>query len=144
MKSRIMETVLRTLRILQIAMLVSIALYVWIGERVAENVVRANPVFYYAITFVSISVVGVIFVVRRVLLSRFEAQLSTRPNDNALLGRWRAGYIVLYALCESIALFGFVLRVLGFPLARIWVFYLSGFALTLVFGPRQPKAEPGS
>lgn len=139
-----METALRTIRILQIAMLISIALYVWIGERVAENVARANPAFYYAVSLVSISVVGVIFVVRRVMLSRFEAQLSIQPNDNALLTRWRAGYIVIYALCESVALFGFVLRFLGFPLARIWIFYLSGFALMLMFGPRQPKAELGS
>ncbi len=139
-----METVLRTLRILQIAMLVSIVLYVWIGERVAQNVVRANPVFYYAVTFVAISVVGVIFVVRRALLSRFEAELSVQPDDNALLARWRGGYIVIYALCESVSLFGFVLRFLGFPLARIWVFYLSGFALMLLFRPRQPKAELGS
>ena len=139
-----METVLRTLRILQIAMLISIALYVWIGERVAENVLRANPVFYYAVTFISISVVGAIFVVRRVLLSRFEAQLSAQPEDSALLARWRGGYIVIYALCEAVALFGFVLRFLGFPLARIWVFYLSGFALMLLFGPRRPKAEFGS
>ena len=144
MKIQTMETVLRTIRILQISLLTSIALYVWIGERVADNVPRANPAFYYAVTFVSISVVGVIFVIRRVLLSRFEAQLSVQPNDNVLLARWRAGYIVIYALCESIALFGFVLRFLGFPLARIWVFYLSGFALMLSFGPRQPKTEFGS
>ena len=65
-----MEAVLRTLRILQIAMLTSIALYVWIGERIADNVPRGNPAIYYAVCFVSISVAGMIFVLRRVLVSK--------------------------------------------------------------------------
>lgn len=118
-------------------------MYVFVGERVGGKL-PPNLATYYVASFVSIGVVGAILVLRRTLLANFEAQLCAKPEDAGLLARWRAGYIVMYALCESLAVFGLVLRVLGFQLSQIWTFYLSSFGLMLFFGPRQPKAEIGS
>ena len=100
---------------------------------------RPNPPLFYAISFVSISVIGVIFLVRRTFLAHAESELIANPENAAILGRWRAGYIAIYALCESLALFGLVLRLAGFHLSQTWTFYLASFALMLLFGPRQPK-----
>lgn len=44
----------------------------------------------------------------------------------------------LMLLSESIALFGLILRILGFTLSEVMSFYLAGLALMLVFGPRRP------
>jgi len=132
-----MATVLRTVRMIQIALLASVVMYVWVGERVSRNL-PSNLTLYYAVSLAAITVIGVILVVRRTLLAHSEAQLRVKPEDSELLGRWRAGYIVIYALCESLALFGLVLRVLGFPLSQTWAFYLSSFGLMLLFGPRRP------
>lgn len=138
-----MGMAIRNIRLLQIALLASIVMYVMVGERVAGRLPPNLPL-YYAISFISISLIGAIFVVRRTFLTHSEAQLRANPENPALLARWRSGYIVIYVLCESLALFGLVLRMTGFQLSQTWAFYLGSFALMLLFGPRQPKAELGS
>jgi hypothetical protein len=80
-------------------------------------------------------------VMRRTLVFPAEAVLKERPDDNVAVARWRAGYTLLYLLCEALGLFGFVLRVLGFTLANVWGFYLGGFLLLLLYSPRTPRAE---
>jgi F0F1-type ATP synthase membrane subunit c/vacuolar-type H+-ATPase subunit K len=40
-------------------------------------------------------------------------------------------------MCETLALFGFVLRFMGFTLSEVAPFYVVGFALMLLFGPRR-------
>jgi hypothetical protein len=138
-----MESALRLLRLVQIAMLVSIALYVFVGEETAVRVAVPNTTMFHAISFVSISTVGAIFVVRRTLIVPSEAQLREKPGDSVLLARWRSGYICTYALCEALALFGLVLRMVGFTLAQVWPYYVGGFALMLVSAARPPRAEAG-
>lgn len=124
-------------------MLVSIVLYVVIGEKVALHPPAPNLTLFYAISFVSISTVGAIFVVRRTLVMQSEGILRDRPDDAASLARWKAGHIVTFALCETLALFGLVLRLMGFGLSQVWPFYLGGFVLMLFFAPRTPQAEIG-
>jgi len=138
-----MESVRRILQILRIGMLVSIALYAFIGERVGHGVAAPNHGVYFALTLVAITTVGMIFAVRRVFVLRSEPTLAVQPDDGAALSRWRTGYIAIYALSESVALFGLVLRILGFTLSEVAPFYLAGFALMLVFGPRPPDASSG-
>jgi len=79
--------------------------------------------------------------VRRTLVLQSAATLASRPNDAATLNRWRAGNIMTYALAESIALFGLVLRLIGFTLSQVWSFYIAAFILLLFFGPRLPMSE---
>lgn len=138
-----MTATLRTVRLIQIAMLVSIALCVLIGERTGTGAATPKPMLFYAFSFASISMVGAIFVVRRTLVMQSEGVLRERPDDGVSLARWKSGYIVTFALCEALALFGLVLRFLGFILAQVWPFYLGGFALMLFFAPRAPRAEAG-
>jgi len=85
-------------------------------------------------------VVGAIFVVRKTLVLQSEAQLRERPEDFAIQSRWKMGYIVSYALCEALAMFGLVLRVMGFPLASVWPYYAASGVLFLLFWPRIPQA----
>jgi len=136
-----MGAALRTVRLIQVAMLVSIALYVVVGEKVALHAPTPNSTLFFAISFVSISTVGVIFVVRRTLVMQSEGVLRERPDDAVSMARWKSGYIVTFALCETLALFGLVLRLMGFTLSQVWPFYLGGFALMLFFAPRAPRAE---
>jgi hypothetical protein len=138
-----MESALRLLRLVQIAMLLSIALYVFVGEEAAGRAAAPNPTVLYAISVASVSLVGVIFVVRRTLVVPSEVQLLATPDDGVVLARWRVGYICTYALCEALALSGLVLRMLGFTLAQVWPYYVGGFALMLVCAPRRPRAEAG-
>jgi F0F1-type ATP synthase membrane subunit c/vacuolar-type H+-ATPase subunit K len=128
------------LQTVRIALSVSIALYVFIGERIGRSTGTPDRNFYFAITLVALTTVGVIFAVRRLFVLRSEATLANQPDDAAALKRWRAGYLFTYALCETVALFGFVLRFMGFALSEVAPFYIVAIALLLLFGPRRTKA----
>jgi F0F1-type ATP synthase membrane subunit c/vacuolar-type H+-ATPase subunit K len=135
-----MEPQRKLLQTVRIALLVSIALYVFIGERIEQSTSGApDRNFYFAITLFAITTVGMTFAVWRLFVLRSEVILADHPEDTAALKRWRTGYIITYALCETLALFGFVLRFIGFTLSEVAPFYVVGFALMLLFGPRRPR-----
>jgi cytochrome b561 len=136
-----MESAIKVIRAVQIAMLVSVILYVAVGEGIGSVPRLNNPVLFYVLSLVTITIVGVILVVRRTLVLQSAAALANRPNDSATLSRWRAGHIMTYALSEAIAIFGLVLRLIGFSLSQVWSFYIAGFILLLFFGPRRPVSQ---
>lgn len=135
------ESAIRIVRAIQIAMLLSVALFVLAGELVGSIPRLSNPTLFYALSLATITIVGVILVVRRTLVLQSAAILAERPNDAATLSRWRAGHVMTYALSEAIAMFGLLLRIIGFSLSQVASFYLAGFILLLFFGPRRPVAH---
>jgi mannose/fructose/N-acetylgalactosamine-specific phosphotransferase system component IIC len=132
------ENAIKVVRAIQIAMLLSVALFVLAGEMVGSIPRLSNPTLFYALSLATITIVGVILVVRRTLVLQSAATLAARPNDLATLSRWRAGYVMTYALSEAIAMFGLLLRLIGFSLSQVASFYIAGFILLLFFGPRRP------
>ena len=136
-----MEPARKILQIVRIVMLVSIVCYAFIGERLGQSVAPDRNV-YFAITLVAITTVGIIFAVRRLFILRAEATLVSEPENAEALIRWRTGHLAIYALSESVALFGLVLRILGFNFSEVTPFYLAGFALILLFGPRSASSSP--
>ena len=135
-----MGSVIGLIRLLQIAMLASIVLYVAVGELMGRSAASSNPLFY-AMSLASMSTLGAVLVVRRTLVLPAEALLREKPSDPLVQVRWRTAYMFLYALCEALALFGLILRIAGFTLVHVWGFYLGGFLLLLLFSPRPPQAE---
>lgn len=135
-----MQAALRTVRLVQIAMLVSIGIYVVVGE-VAGRHLNTDAKALYAISFASISLVGAILVVRKTLVLQSEVELREKPGDPVTMARWKTGYLVTYALCEALALFGLALRIMGFTLSQVWPYYAGGFILLLLFWPRLPQPQ---
>ena len=121
-------------------MLVSIALYVAVGELIGRTA-AANDVLFHTLSLASFSTLGAALVVRRTLVLPAEALLREKPTDPLVQARWRTAYIFLYALCEALALFGLILRIAGFTLVHVWGFYLGGFLLLLLFSPRVPQSQ---
>jgi hypothetical protein len=127
------NSAVRLVRQIQIAMLASVALYAVAAERLVRSMAPspANTLFH-ALSFISISLVGATVAVRRTLVLPAEALLKLRPDDALAVARWRTGYIFLYGL------FGFVLRMDGFTLSNVWGFYLGAFLLLMLYSPRPP------
>jgi len=140
-KCEAVESAIKIVRAVQIAMLLSVLLFVVAGELVGSIPKLSNPTLFYALSLATITIVGVILVVRRTLVLQSATTLAARPNDTATLQRWRAGYVMTYALSEAIAIFGLVLRLIGFSLSQVWSFYIAGIILLLFFGPRRPVRE---
>ncbi len=139
-----MDGTLKLLRMIRIALMMSVVLYAIIGEQVKHTVgVAPTFILYLAVTIAAIFSVAMIVVMRRLLVLPAEATLANQSQDAAALGRWRAGHIVIYGLSETVALFGLVLRFLGFPFSEVVTFYAVGLILLMFFGPRRPSNEIG-
>jgi len=135
-----MDTAVRLVRLVQIAMLTSVVVYVAVGELMGRTVASNNGLFY-TLSLAAISTLATALVVRRTLVLPAEALLREKPGDRLMQTRWKSGYIFLYALCEAVALFGLILRLVGFTLVHVWGFYLGGFLLLVLFSPRPPQAQ---
>jgi hypothetical protein len=119
-------------------MLGSIVLYAVAGKIINSGARAADPSLSYIFTTAGVALVGMIFVVRRTLVLRSAEDLASRPDDSIRLSHWKSGYIVTYALCEALALFGLILRFLSFTFQQSLPFYVAGFVLLFFFGPRDP------
>jgi hypothetical protein len=136
-----MRGTVKRLRTLQWAMLGSIVVCAVVGEVVGARARAADASMSYVFTTAGVALVGMIFVVRRTLVSRSAESLAAHPDDPVSLHHWKNGYVATYALCEVLALFGWVLRIMGCSFQQSLPFYVGGFALLFFFGPRQPQ-EP--
>jgi len=136
-----MDQALKMLRAVQWALLGSMALYVVLGTVVHPIQRSIDPTLSYIFTTLAVPVIGIIFVVRRTLVFRAEGSLANEPNEVVSLSQWRTGYIVTYALCEALALFGLMQRFLGARVEQSVPYYLGGFVLLLFFRPRQPGPD---
>jgi F0F1-type ATP synthase membrane subunit c/vacuolar-type H+-ATPase subunit K len=136
-----MNPQITTLNIIRAAFLVAVALYMFIGEKVGSNVIKTSPGVFQAMAAVSIMTIVAIFIMRRVIVLPAVATLRTQSQDNPALLRWRTGYLITYALCEAVALYGLVLRILGFPFAYVVPFYIASAGLMLYYRPQFPEPE---
>jgi len=133
-----MPRALKTLRVVQWSMLVSILLYAIVGEILGPRPRAVDSSLSYIFSTLAVGVVGAIFVVRRTLVLRAAASLAAHPDDILSLEQWRTGYVATYALCEALALFGLVMRFQGCTLQQSALFYAGGFVLLFFFRPREP------
>jgi LPXTG-motif cell wall-anchored protein len=134
-----MESSLKLLRIVQLALLAAIVLYAVIAEWVHPAPGTTTKAFFYVMTGLALLAVEGIFFFRRRKLKPSEEVLSVTPEDLFALKAWRTAYLVIYALCESVALYGVVLRFARFSFSQVAAFYLAGFLLLLYFAPRRPR-----
>ena len=128
---------MKNLQVVRLAMLASVSLYGFLCFRLPGRG-EPKPILFEALVIVSLAIASAIFIFRRRIVLRAESVLAAQPEDPAALGRLRMGYIVIWAFCESIALYGVVLHFMGFRLAQIAPFLIAGFALMLFFPPRRP------
>lgn len=133
-----MRGTVKRLRVVQWTMLGSILLCALAGKLINSGARVVDPSLNYVFTTAGVALVGVIFVVRRTLVWRSAEGLASRPDDSISLSHWKSGYIATYALCEALALFGLILRFLGFTFQQSLPFYVAGFVLLFFFGPREP------
>jgi F0F1-type ATP synthase membrane subunit c/vacuolar-type H+-ATPase subunit K len=138
-----MNSSVKYVRTIHTLLLCSIALYVLVGEEVVRTHPRVAPgaSMYYIFTIAGVAMVLSTFAVRMLLVKKAEAGLARDPANPALLHRWRGGYIVSYAFSEIVAVFGFVLRLLGFSLSQVASFYVAGLLLLVFMRPRRQAAN---
>jgi hypothetical protein len=135
-----MDSARKILQMIRWAMLVSVLLYVAVGEFAARPpAAPPNLLLFYVLTFMAVTMVAVIMMLRRLFIKPAVDALGTLDTSPVIVNRWRTGYIVSYALSEAIALYGLVLRFLGFTLSQVAPFYVAGIILLLLLSPRRSE-----
>ena len=134
-----LDNAVEPLREVHAASLVAMVLYVIIGERIRRQEPKDLGLVATALVIVGIITAGGTIFLRRLLMQPPEQALQTRPDDAAALNRWRMGSFVSLVLCETVALYGFILRVLGGPIQHALLLYAGGFVLLILFTPRRPS-----
>jgi hypothetical protein len=135
-----MPKAMRTLRVVQWSLLLSILLYGLVAEQFLPHARNVDPSLNYVFSTLAVGLVGAIFVIRRTLVFRAAASLAAHPDDELSLNQWKTGYVVTYTLCEVLALLGLILRFRGSTLQQSVLFYIGGFVLLFFFRPQAPAA----
>jgi hypothetical protein len=127
------------LNIVRIAFLVVILLYFLMSRSLPAHA-RPNPVLLYSISGLALADAFAIFVLRWILVLRSEQVLVANPADQKAGNRWRVGYLAMYAVALSIAIYGLLLHFLGFAERDVVPFFVAGSLFILILPPR-PIAE---
>ena len=133
-----MNPVAFQLRIMQIAMMVSVLLIFFFSRTLQPPAHSVNASMQWSIVLCAIAPALSGFIVQRTML-RAPSQSPPATRNSTLLARWRAGHILRFATAESVALFGLVLHTLGSSSVLVNVLFVSGILLPLLW---QPGAVP--
>ena len=134
-----MDATLRLLRIIQMALLGSVALYIVIAEKVGPQEPKDVKQLQVLLALFAGSLVMTIFFYRQRVLRPAEDALRVQAEDAVALRRWRMANLVTLVCAEAVVLYGMVLRFLGGTLLQAAPFYAAGVLLMLVFTPRRPE-----
>jgi len=137
------RTALRTAQIIHIAFLAAIPLYVVVGEFAGPSEPRELGMLYTVFLVLAVSMLAPAALVRQKMVRAAEEELRLRPDELPLLGRWLAGNIVSFALCEAVAIYGLLLRILGGTLVQAAPFFAAGFLFLIFFTPRLEVGPTG-
>jgi hypothetical protein len=136
-----MDAALKVLRIIQVALISSVVLCMLVGEIAGKHQSVGNSGIAIAIAGMAATTVVIVVMLRRAMLMPAALVVSTNGAEGAAITRWKAANIVVLALCESIGVYGFVLRFVGFTLMQAMPFYLAAILMMLYFGPRRPVTQ---
>ena len=134
---------LRSLRTMHAVLLVSVLLYALIGEHVEHQAFTGNQRALSAMTALAGLVVLLAAVLRKRMVGPSKDVLRKEPNDVRALARWRFGTLISLVLCEALAMIGFVVRFLGYPLQQAALFYVAAGVLMMVWWPRLDRSAIG-
>ena len=121
-------------------MLLAAIVYIFFAEIVRQQhqPQTLNSTLYFILAVVAAAFAGTTFLVRQNVVASYAEALRTQPDDPATLFRWFSAHFVIFALAEAVALFGFLVRVMGATAAQAAPFYAGGIILLLLFTPQKP------
>ena len=123
-------------------MLVSVGVFLFLPESAQLHPSKQPaPMVLYMIAGYAGVIVGIALLFRRIMVKRAETVLAANSEDRLGLARWATGHIMIFAFCESIVLFGMILRYMGFSLIQVAAFYIAGAGMMLYATPRLPLKQ---
>jgi hypothetical protein len=117
-------------RTMQVVFIVSVLLFYFVLHVVCPAPQSVNAYLQWVIVCCAIASAMAGFIMQRVILNA-----PDRPNSlgqtSTPKGRWLTGHVIRFATAESVALFGFVLRMMG-SYSNVVIALFAGSLLLLV------------
>jgi hypothetical protein len=130
---------LKNLRLVHGALLLATGLYAVLMCVIAASPGdRPDQTFVTMLGGLSVAVIAAGFAVRKKMIQPALEALRTKPDDIALLGRWRSGAILSATLAEAVVLFGVVIHLLGGSAVQAAGFWIAGALTMLIWWPQAP------
>jgi hypothetical protein len=133
-----MDSSLRRLQTIRFALLGSIVLY-FLLSLYSPARSEGSPQMIEILALTSVVIAAAVFVLRGKVLGPSATLAATQPEDANAMSLWRTAHIIMWALCEVIAMYGLLLRYLGSTVAQAAPFFVCGFLLILFLAPRRPQ-----
>lgn len=128
---------LQSARIFHIALLAAAVAYIVLPLAIAFDLRQSlGSVLPLAMGFTCVAILGVAMYLRKQRITPAEEILRNTPEDNSAALKWRSGVIISLVFCESIVMYGMVLRILGVSWAVSGIFYAVGIFFMLAWWPR--------
>lgn len=128
----------RSVRVINGVFLASVVLYAYVGESLHPHGKEPDAILVVGISLVAAFAVGFGLFFRLTFLARALPALRADPENQVALDRWRAGQIISLVCCETPALFGLALRLVGAALPVVVPFYVAAAGLLLWLRPSEP------
>lgn len=136
------DSSLKKLRVFHAVALVSIFLLAYWGEVLGPAKTKGVTTIGYLLLALTVFNIWSAFSWRRRQLQKARQLFLSRPSDASAVKRWHFANLVLLLNCESIGLFGCLVRVWGGgTLPQAVPFYLCALILLLAFTPRHPSGQ---
>lgn len=133
------EARLKSATLVHWAIFASGILFIGMAEVIGPKAEIERPeLFVLLFGFFAAVNAAVAFFAHKQFVANSEEALRSNPADGQAAQRWLQGHVLAVAFCESIVLFGFVMRIVGAGKAIVWPFYAAGLLLMLLFMPRRP------
>jgi F0F1-type ATP synthase membrane subunit c/vacuolar-type H+-ATPase subunit K len=136
---------LLTLKVIWFAMLVSLAIYLFVGLQVATNLqVSLNKDtfavlkwVFYALAFVTLIITR--YIRRLILSARGQNRPATQRYQHPVIQKYATAMIIAWALSESIGIYGLVLFFLGKNTTDLYLLILISAAAMLMYPPSKDE-----
>jgi hypothetical protein len=129
-----MNPAVRVVRTMQFAFIVSVLLFLYVLRAVHPATHSVSAPLQWALVLCAIASAGMGFIVQRILLRPRNPSLPAAPNSTPL-ARWTSGHVLRFATAESVALFGFFLRMMGSTSILVYLLFGSSLLLLLTWRP---------
>ena len=134
-----MDSSLRRLQTIRFALLGNIVLY-FLLSLYSPARSGGSPQMFEILALTSAVISAAVFVLRGKVLGPSATLAALQPEDETARSLWRTAHIIMWALCEVIAMYGLLLRYLGSTVAQAAPFFAGGFILILLLGRRRPES----
>ena len=132
-----------TVRVMQFTFIVSVLLFMFVLHVIHPATQSVDSTMQWSIVFCAIASAMAGFIMQRVIRNA-----PDRPNalgqTSTPQGRWLTGHVIRFATAESVALFGFVLRMMGDSSNVVVALFAGSLLLLVVWQPGEVPAATES